>query len=146
MPLDTPGLVVQLQPSRQLAVLLLVLHSVCALALLGTALPWFVRGIAWLMLSGSLIYNLKKYSWLSLPDSITALHWSVDSLRLALRNETTLQGQVAGDTTVWNHLLVLRVQLDGKTISLPLLPDSASADALRQLRIRLLHSRPVEQR
>lgn len=145
MPLDTPGLVVQLQPSRQLAALLLVLHSVCALALLGAALPWFVLGTGWLILSGSLIYNLKKYAWLSLPDSIVALHWSADSLRLALRDETVLHGDVAGDTTVWNHLIVLRVRLSAKTVSLPLLPDSASADALRQLRIRLLHSRPVEQ-
>ncbi len=141
--MDAAGLNVRLAPSRQLAALLMASHMAAAAALAGTVLPWFLIGAFWLMLAGSLLYSLKKYAWLTLPESVIAIRWSPDCVQLLLRNETVWEGHILESTSVWSHLIVLRVGLAHKTVSLALLPDCADATDLRQLRIRLLHTHAV---
>lgn len=138
--MDAAGLSIKLLPSRQLARLLTALHALAATALAVAALPWFLKGMVWLMLAGTLLYSLKKYAWLTMPDSVVAIRWFSDGVQLVQRDQTVCDGQILADTSVWTHLIVLRVRLAGKTVSLSLLPDCADATDLRQLRIRLIHA------
>jgi toxin CptA len=122
---------IELRRSRFLVFLLLLFHSLAAACAL--ALPWLLR-LALLGLIG-------LSAWRSLqPSKIVGLRLSerggLDCLLTGSERTTAL---LLPDSVVFNQLIVLRMRIGEarRIVSIPLLPDSMSAEQFRMLRLWL---------
>lgn len=129
----------KLQPSRYLAVILIVAHGAALAALLPLALPKWSKAALALLVLLDLGYHLRRDAWLSAPSSGTALALEGDRVMLATRGGKQLSGKVLRDSMVTPFITVLNVLPQGARFarSVIILPDSLDAESFRQLRVWL---------
>ena len=133
-------LTVHLKPSKQLAVMLSLVH--CAVALLLWPLPVSssVKLIVVLLLMISLYVYLRQDALLSFAHSAVSLRFS-DKVDCSME---TMSGQiidctVLGSTFVSTYLTVLILQPEHRWFarSVVIMPDAVDAEAFRRLRVLL---------
>lgn len=138
--MHTPALTVELNASRQLTGLLGGLHLVSAAALLLADLDGLLVTALLLLLCASLVYQLRRFAWLLLPQSVIRLIWQDGQMRLLRRDGSEETVYILPDSTVWLHLQVLRLQGSAGVERVIIMPDMAAQDVLRQLRVLLRHA------
>lgn len=118
-----------LRRSHLLAAALCIMHGAAACAIL--VLPWPWPWPALLALTASLVHSLR-------PLRVTSLTLHSDGfIECVLPEGTRLPARVLPDTAVFSWLVVLRLEGEGKALSLPLLPDHMSREEFRILRLWL---------
>lgn len=134
-------LIIQLRPSKQLAVILIVAHCCAAILLFLTlSVSFNVQLIGLLFLIISLYFYLKHDALLSFAHSVVSLSFS-DTVDCTLE---TVSGQavecsVLGSTFVSAYLTVLILQSKQWrfTRSVVILPDAIGKEEFRRLRVML---------
>lgn len=146
---------VAIAPSRLMAVAIVVAHCVAVGAVWFAALPTAVH----LTLKAALVLSLwgclRQSGWLNAPRFVTnvrirpAAHEAEgDRLEAQCRDGTALRGEILEGNFVAPWLVTLGFRPDGARRFRPrkviaLLPDSASRDSLRLLRVRLRWGKPA---
>ena len=129
----------KLQPSHQLAVVLVVAHGTALVTLLPLAFPaWSKLALIFLILF-SMMYHLRRDAWLSALSSGVALMLEGDRVVLTMRGGKQLVGLVLRDSLVTPFITVLNILPQDARFarSLVILPDSLDAESFRQLRVWL---------
>ena len=128
-----------LQPSRSFAFALLVAHGAAFAALLPLALPVWAKAALAPILLYSLIFHLRRYAWLSAPDSCIALKLEGEQAILTPRVGAEWAGTVSSNTLVTPFLTVLNVLPQGARFSrsVIIMQDSLDRESFRQLRVNL---------
>jgi hypothetical protein len=140
--MDAPRLSVQIRPSRQLAIALVLLHS-AAMACVLQFLPgaWMSAGAATAILA-SLVFHLRRDALQLSSDAATALTLKHGTqCELTLRNGATLSGFIDASSFTAPLLTIINVRPSARwsrRVAI-LVPDSASEQELRQLRVLLRH-------
>jgi hypothetical protein len=130
---------VTLNRSPLLAGILVLAHvsaGACALAYL----PAWVGAPVTVAIVASLVFHLRRDAFLTASQSATEFVLKEgDRCELTLRKGATLHGRVQGSTFVAVALIVVNVRIDNRRWqrAVVLLPDAASAEARRQLRVWL---------
>lgn len=132
--------VMELRPSRQLAVILGCAHLVAALvlALLPAALWLEISGTALLLFSAA--YTIRHHAWRHGRSAVTALHFTDrEQLRVRMHDGTWHAGRILGSSTVGISLTVLNIALNDRRLPLHvvLLSDSLDTEDFRRLRVWL---------
>ena len=121
------------------SVLQVLIHAVAAGCLVALPWPWLLRGLAVLLLCGSLGYALR-------PPRIIGLRLAArDRLECLLADGDRAAATVLADSTVFSRLIVLRLRVgeEARVSSLVLLPDQMPAEQFRVLRLWLRwHAEP----
>lgn len=127
------------QPSFHLAAILLVAHSVAALALLALPLPSWAIAALFLLLLFSLLHYLRRDARLSAPSSGVKLVLEEESVVLTMRSGDQFTGHLLHDSLITPFLTVLNVLPQGAYLarSIIILPDSLDRESFRQLRVWL---------
>jgi len=127
---------IELKPSRRLGLLLAGMASLALLAVYRAALPGSLQ-----LALGVAVIGLSAWGWLRARPR-AALRIAAGG-RLQCLDEAMewRDAEVLGDSFVSIGLIVLRYRTAGKARGLTLLPDSASADDLRRLRVSLRWAR-----
>jgi toxin CptA len=139
--MNSPHLqIMELRPSRQLAVILGCAHLGALLALAMLPVAWWLKagGAAVLLLSTA--YAIRRYAWRRGRGAVTALHCiDREQLRVRMHDGNWHAGRVLGSSTVGTSLTLLNIALDGRRLPIHLvLPgDSLAADEFRRLRVWL---------
>lgn len=134
------ALSIQLQPSRQLAVLLSLAHCTAAGVFWPLALPVVVKIMITLLLAGSLYYYLRRYAWLAFPQSIMTLHLTG---RNRCKIETcvgkSINTVIDASTFVAPYMTVLCLKIEQtyRYRTVVILPDNIDAGSFRRLRVWL---------
>ncbi len=133
-------LTVCLKPSRQLTLILSLVHLVAASLLWPLVLPLVIKLTGIVLLVASLTYYLRKDAFLSFSHSVVSFELS-DEMRCTL---TTRSGElmncwIQNSTFVAPYLTVLNLKPEGKFFvrSVVILSDSLVAEEFRRLRILL---------
>ena len=128
-----------IKPSPRLVVFLLISHAIVATVAYLTAMPPAARLAALTLILLSLFYYLMRDALLLLPDSWREISLDQGSVSVVTRGGSTFAGQVTGKTVVSPHLVVLRLRLEGRrlTVSRTIFPDALGAGEFRELRVRL---------
>lgn len=136
------GLSLRIKASPLLAMALLLAHGgavACALAFLP---GWWIPGVTATAVAASFVFHLRRDALQLSGDAVTELTLK-DGARcgLSLQNGTTLAGSIEASTFVAPLLTVINVRPDGKggSRAVILMPDSAPAQDLRQMRVWLRH-------
>jgi hypothetical protein len=120
-----------LRRSRLLAGALCAMHGAAVCAVLVVPWPTPARLALLIALAASLVHSLR-------PPRVVSLRLYRDGLiECVLPDGTRLPASPRPDTVVFSWLVVLRIDTEGKTISLPLLPDHMSREEFRILRLWL---------
>ncbi|WP_133297431.1 protein YgfX [Motiliproteus coralliicola] len=133
----------EFKPSSALVILISAAHLVAALALLLASLPALLYFIVLLLLLISWIQLLRRFAWLSHPQSPVYLRWDHNGWYAALRVEPESEYQVRpGDgCRLWPVVDLLCFHpLDpaqGKSFSQLVLSDSDNRRPIRRLRVLL---------
>ena len=129
------------KPSLRFALSLLVLHMLAATVVFMTAMPLLVKLVILLLIALSLIYYLavRTFVLLLLPSSWREISLSPDGLSVIARDGSDFLGKVTSNTVVSPYFVVLCVRLEGHRLltSRVIFPDALSADAFRELCVRL---------
>lgn len=128
-----------LKPSLRFAVLLLLSHTVAAMAVYATAMPLAARLAMILLILLGLFYYLARDAWLLRPDSWCDIALGQNSVSVVFRDGSSFLGKVASKTMVSPYFVVLRIKLDSHRlpVSRVIFPDALGADAFRDLCVRL---------
>ncbi|MDR2614086.1 MAG: hypothetical protein LBC91_01995 [Candidatus Accumulibacter sp.] len=122
---------IELRRSSLLAGALCLMHGAAACAVLVLPWPLPARLALLIALAASLAHSLR-------PPRFLALRLHRDGLiECVLPDETCLPARPLPDTAVFSWLVVLRLEAEDQTISLPLLPDHLSREEFRLLRLWL---------
>jgi toxin CptA len=124
---------IELKPSRLLRLLLLGIALLALFAIYLATLPGNVQ-----LALGAVVASLSGWSWRQVSQ-LARLRIAADGRLQGLGEvDEWCDADVLGDSFVSVWLIVLRYRLDGQPLcKLTLLPDSASADDLRRLRVSL---------
>jgi hypothetical protein len=140
--MQVPRLSVQVAPSRQLAIALLVLHATaigCVLEFLPGA--WLSTGAA-LAIVASLVFHLRRDALQLSTDAVTAFLLKEGmQCELTFRNGGTLNGRIESSSFTAPLLTIILVRPSARwsrRVAI-LMPDSASKQELRQVRVWLRH-------
>jgi hypothetical protein len=135
---SAPLIDLELRPSRRLAAFLILAHGLAAAAVLAAGAPLWLRLSLAVAVAGSLFYQLRagvmgrgairRAVWY--PDG----EWAVIDARGRSLAADLLPGVVS---LPWLVLLRLKPLRGGRVRTLLLASDSADADVLRRLRVRL---------
>ena len=121
-----------LRRSKLLVFLLVFLHAVAAVGV--GVLPWALvwRGLLLVLVGGSLAVSLRS-------SGIAGLCLAArDRLECVLADGRRVPVRVLPDSTVYSWMIILRLRLDtGRARALVLMPDQATRDELRCLRLWL---------
>lgn len=128
-----------IKPSPRFAMLLLLFHSIVAIAVYATAMPLAARLAVILLVFLSLLYYLARDALLLLPGSWCDIALNQDSVSVVSGNGSGFSGQVANKTIVSPHFIVLRIKPDNHLlpVSRVIFPDALGAEAFRDLCVRL---------
>ncbi len=142
---DAP-LQLDLRPSRQLGVFLLVAHSATLAVIPLLILPeWLAVGIA-IGIAGSLATALRDHAMLLSAKSVVRLVWdTAGEWTLATAGGQVMKGTLEPGSFVTPLLVTLRFRLAGapwylRYHSVVLVADGVDPTAFRRLRVRLLAS------
>ena len=130
---------VTLNRSPLLAGALVLAHVAAGACALGYLPGWLGAPVSVAILA-SLVFHLRRDALLTAPQAVTEFVLKEgDRCELTLRNGATLRGRVRGSTFVAVALIVVNVRIDDRRWqrAVVLLPDSASGDTRRQLRVWL---------
>jgi toxin CptA len=130
---------VTLNRSPLLAGVLALAHAGAGACALGY-LPVWAGAPLTLAILASLVFHLRRDALLTASRSVTELVLKeADRCVLTLRNGATVHGRVQGSTFVAVALIVINVRVDDRRWqrAVVLLPDAASAEDRRQLRVWL---------
>lgn len=131
---SAPALRLELRPSRVQRVLPWLLAGLASLALLSAPWPLSTRALALLVYVG-LVWLAQR--WRRSVVAVAAIAWRADgSCWLTDAEGRELPGQLRA-ARILGPLIVLAFDRQGTRVELRLWPDSANADDLRRLRIRL---------
>lgn len=130
----------QLQPSRLLATILIIVHvaALCMMLTLGLG-AWIIAGAA-LLLVFSACATISRHALLRQPQSIVRLELTDrDHLRLQTHAGAWHTGRILGSSTVAPWLTVLNVRRHGQRwpLHVVLMTDSLDPAAFRRLRVWL---------
>ena len=135
---------VRITGSRLLTLLLLATHLAAAACLLAyVPIGWSVSGGA--VLLSSAVFHLRRDALGLARDAVVELGVAEDGYcEFVTRAGATIEGRLQDSTFVTPLLTVIRIRPDGRrgTRALTLLPDSATAEDLRALRVWLRHRGP----
>lgn len=124
---------IKLRRSRLRLILLLLFHTLAALCVVVTPVPWPIQVLLGGLIGASL--------WRALPSGqVIALSLSGgNGLQCLLVGDQRVSAVVLPDTTIFGWLIVLRWRIEGESRvnSLPLFPDNMSTEEYRLLRICL---------
>lgn len=140
-PMNHPHLpVMELRPSRQLALLLGCTHlgALLALAML-PVMFWLQAGGATLLLL-SAVHSIRHHALRRGRNAVVALHFiDREQLRVKMHDQTWRTGHVLGSSTVGASLTLLNIAIEGRRLPVHavLLGDSLSAEDFRRLRVWL---------
>jgi hypothetical protein len=128
----------RIRASRYLLLYLLAVHGLAGLACWRVPLPPLWRATALLLLMASLGWYLRVYVWRQGAAAVTAAHWQADGSWMVTDGRGRASHCPRYEVTLDGPLLIV-VRLYGKSHNrwLVLARDSADAEALRQLRVRL---------
>ena len=135
-------LYLSLKPSSLLATTLLIAHGgaiVCAVVFLP---GWWMPGVAASVITTSLAFHLCRNALQWSADAVTGIVLSDDAqCDFVLKNGRTLTGTIEGSTFVAPLLTVINIRPFGRGYQRTaiLMPDSASAQELRRVRVWLRH-------
>jgi hypothetical protein len=140
--MDVPRLSVQIRPSRQLAATLVLLHA-AALACVLQFLPGaWISASAAIAILASLVFHLRRDALQFSNDAVTALTLRQGTLcELTFRNGAMLSGFIDASTFTAPLLTIILVRPSARwsrRVAI-LMPDSASEQELRQIRVWLRH-------
>ncbi len=126
---------VRVAPSRYLLMFLLSIALLAVACVCLSAVPPALQLIALTFVGVISTFALRRHYFLSADDSIHALRYRQEQWYLQLR-DAEVTATLLPSSTLTNSLLVLNFRIDnsGKKANLVLLPDSAAADSLRQLK------------
>jgi hypothetical protein len=134
--------------SNLMAAALVFMHAVAASCVLvfSPGLTWSLAGGT--ALAASLVYYLWRDALLLAPHSPVEMILRGDGACILLtRGGGEVQGRISGSTFVSTPLIAMNVRTEsGKKRSVVLLPDSATAEDRRRLRVWLRHAVRLEGR
>lgn len=130
-----------LRPSRHLATLLIAVHFLTLTVLCLLPLVWWAKWAMACCVGASLAYYLARDAYLRLPVSCVVLQFEAEHCLLTCKDGTTIKGVLLARSTVMPCLLVLTLRSSRGSRSVLILPDAASQEALRELRVWLRWSR-----
>lgn len=133
-------LIIQLRPSRQLGVLLSLAHCTAAGVLWPLALPVWIKLLSTVLLSCSLYYYLRRYVWLTAPQSVMSLTLSGrNECKLKLFSGARIHTMIEASSFVAPYMTVLclRKKQSWRYYTVVILPDSLDIECFRQLRVWL---------
>lgn len=139
---------IPLNRSPLLAGVLGVVHAAAGICVLANLPVWVGLPVTAAILA-SLVFHLRRDALLTASQAMTELVVKEgDRCELTLRNGATLHGQVQGSTFVAVALVVVNVRIDDRRWqrAVVLLPDSAPAEARRQLRVWLRYRHGQEEK
>ncbi len=131
---------INLKPSRQLTLFLIVGHLIAAACVVIVPLQLGLKVLLLGMLLMSLLFNLRHQSWRAWPFSIIALQFERDSpVFMQFRNGKTLEAQVLESSVVTPYLTILLLKPNQSWFarSVVLMPDMLTAERFRVLRVWL---------
>lgn len=140
--MQVPRLSVQIRPSRQLVIALILLHStavVCVLQFLPGA--WLGAGAA-IAIVGSLVFHVRRDALQVSGRAVTAFTFKEHAqCELTFRNGTMLSGRIESSsfTAPLLTIILVRPLPRWRRQVVILMPDSASPQELRQVRVWLRH-------
>ena len=146
---------VAVEPSRLMAVALILVHGVAVWTVWFSALPIAVHLTLKAGLVASLWFCLRQSGWLNAPRFVTSFRIRPasheeegDRIEAQCRDGSSLQGEILEGNFVAPWLVTLGYRPDGAWRWTPprviaLLPDSASRESLRGLRVRLRWGKPA---
>lgn len=126
-----------LKPSRQLAMLLVLLHLAALGSLVPLDLPIWLRLAAGGVVVLSAMASIRRHAFLSTPHSVRELTLAADGSVEAVRpDRSRFPAVVSLQSTVFPWLVVLLLRTSGSRRLLPvvIVPDTLHGDELRALR------------
>jgi toxin CptA len=138
-----------------MAVVLILTHGVAVAAIWVSALPIHYHVALKLMVLISLWFSLRQAGWLNSPVYAKTLRVhpageldSGDRVEIRLRDGATRKGEIVEGSVALPWLVTMAVRLEGRArwrsrATLVLLADSADAESLRRLRVRLRWGKPA---
>ncbi len=133
-------MIIHLQPSYQLAVILVLAHLVAAGLLWPLALSWNITVIIVATLIASLFYYLRKDAMLTAQNAIVVLTLPDEmTCVLTTRSGESIACSIQGSSFVAPYLTVINLKPSQKffTRSVVILPDGIDAEEFRRLRVWL---------
>lgn len=126
---------IQVKPSRYLLALLLTITLLASVCVCFSGMPPALQLLALALVGAVAATAMRRHYFLQAHDSIQALSHRQEQWCLQLRDDE-VAATVLPTSTLTNSLLVLNFRLEntGKRANIVLLPDSATADSLRQLK------------
>lgn len=137
---DNPSLVLQRRPSRQLAILLFVVHLGSFGLLWPLTVPFWIKAMIAGLLAASLIYYLRQDALLTSGTAVTAFTLTdAQKCIMTTRSGAIIKGNLLANTFVSPYLTVILIQPQEKWLSrsIVILPDSLDTDTFRRLRVWL---------
>lgn len=138
---------IPITPSPALVSALVLMHGLAAASVIGFAPGsiWIV--LALVVLAPSLFFHLRRDALLRARDSVTEITLQEDgSCELSTGGGAMLQGRILASTFASGLLVSINVRLvSGRERSVILLPDSATSENRRALRVWLRHALRLEQ-
>jgi len=128
----------RLSPSRQLAVLVLLIHAGALAVVPPLSTPWWVKILLAGLVLASAIYNFSCRVVLRGKRAIVGLVWDAkDEWRLTTAQGGTSVAELLPDTYVHPQLVILRFRdtVSRKKLSVILFHDSVDAESHRRLRV-----------
>lgn len=131
-----------IKPAPRFAMLLLMFHGIAATVVYVAAIPLANRLAMLLLIFLSLSYYLARDVLLLMPDSWRKISLDQGSVSVVTRDGSGFIGQVANETVVSAHLIVLCLRLEGRRLLVArvIFPDALDAGAFRELCVRLRFS------
>ena len=128
-----------IRPSLRLALLLLWFHLMAAIAVYLTTMPLAAKLVVLVTISSSLVYRLLRDVLLLLPHSCREILLDQNSVSIAIRNGSLIQGSMVNNTVVSPFFVLLRTKVEGylMPISFVIFPDALGAGAFRELCVHL---------
>jgi uncharacterized membrane protein AbrB (regulator of aidB expression) len=132
-----------IKPSRNLALLLWVLHVVSAAVLTMTNLAWIAKLILLMLIVASLIYHLLRDVGLRFPNSWREITLRENGVSIGLQGSSILSGKLSNTSVVFAYLVILVVKLEGHRFNTArvIFRDVLQPEAFRELCVYLKYSR-----
>lgn len=132
----------EVKPSPCFAALLLLLHTIAAISVYATAMPFEARLAIILLVLLSLFYYMARDVLLLLPGSWCEIALNQNTVSVVSRDGSSFIGQVANKTVANPYFVVLRIRSDSYRfpVSRAIFPDALGSGEFRDLCVRLKFS------
>lgn len=138
---------IPISPSLLLATALVLVHGAACACLLGFVPGWGWTSAGLIAVAASLVFHLWRDALGLARDAVAEISLDEDgNCDLLTLAAGELRGRVMASTFVSVFLIAVNVRLDsGRTRTVILLPDTASAENRRKLRVWLRHALRLQQ-